>query len=230
MAEVVQEKVYDPAIDMDREVRWIENPVRFNDLVEPSWPDGQYVALRDYYLTDLQGLRNPSEEFNISIVERIAAFSGDDELDELNIIFDDLMNRFIYFWQSYEYMANTPQKEWGTSDKSIKENRAISEAMLAMSHEVYGIHEQGENMIRDMVRYFMRLTVRREEMEHPIRKLKHKPMESFYSHAIAIQAVDLFLLRIGIDILRVPFAEIIETAETDFEREQFASMIIGYNS
>lgn len=230
MSEVLLMKAFDPETNMHRQVRMVKNPVPLEDLTQPVWPDASYSSMEEYYLTRFQSTRDTSAEFNLSIRDKASEQKVEEEYDGIIFAYDDLLNRFIHLWRTFEYMADNPHEQWGLTAEKINHNRDVSQSMLFMYHELGKLQDKSDNVLLDTIRYFMMIAVRRIEMEHPVRKLKHEPMETQVSHVLAIQAVDLFLLRLGIDILRVPFSELVATGDTDFQKEQFATLITKYNS
>lgn len=225
-------KIFDREANTYRTVRLVKNPQPIDDLTEPVWPAEDYAVAEEYYLTRLQAVRGASAEFNISITDKITESQLDESRDMMLFVFDDLLNRFIYFWRMFAYMADNPEESpsslWPVEDNI--DHRAVSQSMVTMYRELCGIQDTSDNLLLDTIRYFMRIAVRRVEMEHPVRRLRHPPMETRVSHVFAVQAIDLFLLRLGIDILRIPFNELVDVGETDFEKEQFSTTIMNFNA
>lgn len=223
-------KVFDPEANMYRVVRVIKDASSVEELREPIWPAENYANAEKYYVALLQTTRDDAGDFNITLTDKFSQLQDDEVSDSVLFAFDDLLNRFINFWRSFEYLAEHPEESTIEAMKDSEGIRAVALSMVAMYRELGNLQESGDNLLLDTIRYFMRICVRRSEMEHPIRKLRHTPMETRMSHVLAIQSIDLFLLRMGIDILRVPFKELVDIGETDFEKEQFSAIIKNFNT
>ncbi|MBC9704982.1 MAG: hypothetical protein H9W81_08400 [Enterococcus sp.] len=229
MSEILMPKVLDPETKTFRRVRLIQNPKTLKDLVEPMWPDGHYFSYEEYYLTRFQTSRDSSAEFNVSIESKIAETETDEGYDAMLYAFDDLLNRFIYFWRIFEHMATNPDESITLTPQDISRYTSISQAMVTMYQELHKLQEANDSLLLGVIRYLLRISVRSSEREHPIRKMRHPRIETHVSHVLATQSLDLFLLRMGIDILRVPFKDLVEVGETDFEKKQFTAIISNFN-